>query len=485
MKENFILPPLQLYNTLSKTLESFEPIEPNKVRMYVCGPTVYDEPHLGHARCYLTWDILYRFLKFLNYDVTYVRNITDVDDKIINRAKDRNVTTEVITQENTKAFHDAMAQLNILSPDVEPHATDSIPEMFKMIEGLIGKGFAYVTPDGSVYYRTEKKQDYGKLCHQNLDDLKSGARIDVDTQKENPLDFVLWKSVTEAETVFWKSPWGKGRPGWHIECSAMIHKVFGFDQIDIHAGGYDLVFPHHENEIAQSEAYSGQAPFVKYWLHNGFVNVSGEKMSKSLGNFTTIKGLLEAYDADTIRYFILTNKYRQPVDFSEEALDAAKNWVNKTHDRIDKIIFSLSSGSESVEVFLRAKVFPRGDQQVQELKTNWLQAMSTDLNTAEALGAINGLLKLARSVDMDKNIRLEAFEVFIELSSGLGFKFDQYEISRPDFSSNDVIEKLIDQRTEAKANKDWAKADEIRNQVTALGYKLIDQKDGPTTYEPL
>ena len=316
-------PSLKLYNSLSRQVELFEPLETNKVKLYVCGPTVYDDPHLGHARCYLTWDVLYRLLLFLGYDVHYVRNLTDVDDKILNRALERGVSAEVVTNENIKSFHDGMSGLNLLSPTTEPRATSYVSDMVTFIETLIQKGFAYATPDGDVYYDSSKKDDYGKLCQQPLDDLQAGARVQVDEHKRSPLDFVLWKHAKPDEVLKWPSPWGdqnkEGRPGWHIECSTMIHEVLGA-QIDIHAGGCDLIFPHHENEIAQSEAFTGLSPFVKYWMHNGFVNVSGEKMSKSLGNFTTLPSILTQYEADTIRYFVLTNHYRMPVDFNDEAL---------------------------------------------------------------------------------------------------------------------------------------------------------------------
>ena len=309
-------PTLRLYNTLPGQTEIFEPLEAEKVRLYVCGPTVYDDAHLGHASCYITWDVLYRFLKFLGYDVTYARNVTDVDDKILKRAAELNVSPHEVARKNYESFTADMAALNCLPPDQEPFATGHIPQMITAIQALIDKNAAYVTPEGTVYFRVSAKDNYGALSKKPLDDLKSGARVEVDPHKESPLDFALWKHVSEEEQAkpdhAYESPWGKGRPGWHIECSAMNHAIFG-KQIDIHAGGADLVFPHHENEIAQSECWldlSGKTPndrFAKYWMHNGFVNVSGEKMSKSLGNFSTVKKVLERYDANTIRYFLLTN----------------------------------------------------------------------------------------------------------------------------------------------------------------------------------
>ncbi len=321
---------MKLYNTYSGIHEEFVPIEDNKVKMYVCGPTVYDLAHLGHARCYITWDVLYRYLKFKGYDVTYCRNVTDVDDKILKKAQKEGKTPDEISQHYYKLFSESMKKLNTLSPDIEPFATKTLGEMIAMNKQLIEKGFAYES-NGDVYFRVKKFDKYGSLSKQPLDALEAGARVETSEIKENPMDFALWK---KDEKFGYKSPWGTGRPGWHIECSAMSRKYLG-QTIDIHAGGADLIFPHHENEIAQSECANGHQ-FVKYWLHNGFVTINKEKMSKSLGNFLTIDGILEKYDANTIRFFILTNHYRMPVEFSDEALESAQAGVKRLYNAINQ-----------------------------------------------------------------------------------------------------------------------------------------------------
>ena len=314
---------MKLHNSYTNTVEDFKPIEDNKVKMYVCGPTVYDYAHLGHARCYITWDVLYRYLKFKGYEVTYCRNVTDIDDKILKKAEQENKTPEEVSQYWYQQFENSMKALNTLKPDIEPFATKTIGEMISMIKNLIANGYAYEV-NGDVYFRVKKFSKYGYLSKQPIDRLESGTRIEVGEMKEDPLDFALWK---KDEKFGYNSPWGIGRPGWHIECSAMSRKYLG-KTIDIHAGGADLIFPHHENEIAQSECANG-CKFVNYWLHNGFVTINREKMSKSLGNFLTVDDLLKKYDANTIRFFILTNHYRMPVEFSDEALESAKTGVKR------------------------------------------------------------------------------------------------------------------------------------------------------------
>ena len=489
-------PVLRLHNTLSGETEVFEPLEkdpegkPGKVRMYVCGPTVYDDAHLGHARCYITWDVLYRFLKFLGYDVTYARNVTDVDDKILKRAAELGVSPHEIARKNYESFKEDMAALNILPPDKEPFATQHIPQMIEAIQALINQGAAYATPDGSVYYRVSSKADYGKLSRKPLDELKSGARVEVDEQKESPLDFALWKSVSAEEQSkpdhAYNSPWGMGRPGWHIECSAMNHAIFG-DQIDIHAGGADLIFPHHENEIAQSESWTGQKPFARYWLHNGFVNVSGEKMSKSLGNFSTIKKVLERYDANTIRYFLLTNGYRMPVDFNEEALEAAKNWTTRTKKWLLK----------ANELFGK-----------QDLITNWEDmrkadsadenalffmfslSMLDDLNTAGALAHLNVLLnKMKFNLMNPGDINNEPiainpqpfFQKTLSMLHLLGFNIGALISTSGEQLSSDKFQFLqtkLETRKQAKTSKDWVTSDAIRKELTEAGFEVMDNKDG-------
>jgi cysteinyl-tRNA synthetase len=490
---------LKLFNTLSGTAEDFHPIDPSgkQVKFYVCGPTVYDDAHLGHARCYVTWDVLYRFLKFLGYDVKYVRNVTDVDDKILNRAAERGEAPQALAERNYQSFSQDMQALNVLPPDEEPRATHYIAHMLEGIETLIQKGAAYDSSDGSVYFRVSSKSDYGKLSKKPLDDLKSGARVEVDHEKESPLDFALWKAAPSSDPHGWEAPWkakgqskGWGRPGWHMECSAMNHAVFG-DQIDIHAGGADLIFPHHENEIAQSEAWTGQTPFSKYWLHNGFVNVSGHKMSKSLGNFATIKTLLERYDANTIRYFLLTNHYRMPVDFNDEALQAAENWMIKTKRALNEAKKNLGLDLPAIQAevcssfqILQKRPNSAGSANFMSL----CQEMADDLNTPKALASCNtalGQLRNASPGTTEECSLIDAFTHIVSMLTLLGFDLALFfnDMQAKAALPLDEIVQLIQQRREAKASKNWPQADAIRQQLADLGLQLLDNKDGTTSVE--
>lgn len=455
---------MKLFNSYSNKLEEFKPIEDNKVKMYVCGPTVYDNAHLGHARCYITWDVLYRYLKFKGYDVTYCRNVTDVDDKILKKADSEGKTPEEVSSYWYKMFTESMNALNNLKPDKEPFATKTLGEMIGMVKELIAKGYAYET-NGDVYFRVSKFSNYGQLSKQPIDSLMSGARIEVGVQKENPLDFALWK---KDEKFGYKSPWGVGRPGWHIECSAMIRKFLG-KTIDIHAGGADLIFPHHENEIAQSECANG-CKFVNYWLHNGFVTINKEKMSKSLGNFLTINDLLKSYDANTIRFFILTNHYRMPVEFSDEALQSAaagvKRMLNAKQTKID----------DSLDI-----------TKTEEYK-QFVEAMDEDLNTSKALAVLFDLTTKA-----NKNVE-GAFTILYKLATTLGFTFEKAKLSDDEIKSilekinselgksYNTMEELIEDRKNARAEKNWDLADKIRVALDNAGIVLKDSKEG-TSWE--
>lgn len=455
---------MKLFNSYSSKLEEFKPIEDNKVKMYVCGPTVYDNAHLGHARCYITWDVLYRYLKFKGYDVTYCRNVTDVDDKILKKAETEGKTPEEVSSYWYKMFTDSMNALNNLKPDKEPFATKTLGEMIGMVKELIAKGYAYET-NGDVYFRVSKFANYGQLSKQPIDSLMSGARIEVGVQKENPLDFALWK---KDEKFGYKSPWGVGRPGWHIECSAMIRKFLG-KTIDIHAGGADLIFPHHENEIAQSECTNG-CKFVNYWLHNGFVTINKEKMSKSLGNFLTINDLLKTYDANTIRFFILTNHYRMPVEFSDEALQSAasgvKRMLNAKQTKID----------ENLDI-----------TKTEEYK-QFVEAMDEDLNTSKALAV---LFDLTTKANKDEK---GAFTILYKLATTLGFTFEKAKLSDDELKlvlekvnselskSYNSMEELIEDRKNARAEKNWDLADKIRVALDNVGIVLKDSKEG-TSWE--
>lgn len=451
---------MRLYNSFSGKTDEFTPIDGNKVKMYVCGPTVYDYAHLGHARCYITWDVLYRYLKFRGYDVTYCRNVTDVDDKILKKAEKENKTPEEVSQYWYKQFDNSMKALNNLKPDIEPFATKTLGEMISMVKDLIKNGYAYEA-NGDVYFRVKKFGGYGKLSGQPIDQLESGARIEVGEQKEDPLDFALWK---KDEKFGYNSPWGVGRPGWHIECSAMSRKYLG-KTIDIHAGGADLIFPHHENEIAQSECANG-CKFVNYWLHNGFVTINKEKMSKSLGNFLTIDDLLKKYDSNTIRFFILTNHYRMPVEFSDESLSSAqagvKRMLNAKRTDID----------ENLDI-----------TKTEEYK-QFTEAMDDDLNTSKALAV---LFELTNKANKDEK---GAFTILYKLATTLGFTFEKPTLSEDELKTvlNYVSEKLgkefstmdelIEYRKEARAAKNWEIADKIRIALDEKNIVLKDSKDG-------
>ncbi len=455
---------MKLHNSYNNRTEEFIPIDGNKVKMYVCGPTVYDNAHLGHARCYITWDVLYRYLKFKGYDVTYCRNVTDVDDKILKKAEKEGKTPEEVSRFWYNKFSESMKALNNLSPDIEPFATKTLGEMIAMNKELISKGFAYES-NGDVYFRVKKFGKYGSLSGQPIDQLESGARIEVGEQKEDPLDFALWK---KDEKFGYNSPWGVGRPGWHIECSAMSRKYLG-KTIDIHAGGADLIFPHHENEIAQSECANG-CKFVNYWLHNGFVTINKEKMSKSLGNFLTIDDLLKNYDANTIRFFILTNHYRMPVEFSDEALLSAqagvKRILNAKKTKIDENL-DIASFDEYKE---------------------FTDAMDDDLNTSKALAVLFDLTNKA-----NKDVPY-AYTLLYKLATTLGFTLEKISLTEDEinkilssisqtlgenFSS---MENVIERRKAARAEKNWDFADKIRIALDKEGIILKDSKEG-TSWE--
>ncbi len=461
---------MKLYNSYSQITEDFIPLEGNKVKMYVCGPTVYDNAHLGHARCYITWDVLYRYLKFKGYDVTYCRNVTDVDDKILKKAHDEGVSPDEIAKRYYDAFSQSMKKLNICPPDIEPFATKTLGEMIAMNKQLIEKGFAYEA-DGDVYFRVKSFDKYGFLSKQPLDSLEAGARVEESNIKENPMDFALWK---KDEKFGYKSPWGVGRPGWHIECSAMSRKYLG-NTIDIHAGGADLIFPHHENEIAQSECANGEQ-FVKYWLHNGFVTINKEKMSKSLGNFLTIDDMLKIYDSNTIRFFILTNHYRMPVEFSDEALESAKSGVKRLYNAINtaRKTFNIDDKLDITKM---------------DKYKEFVEYMDLDLNTSAGLAVLFDLANKLNKEPDSKNLTL-----LYKLSSVLGFNFDSIEISEEELKdkvqkiseklglSISSMDEILALRKKAREDKDWNLADKIRIVFDEVGIVLKDSKEG-TTWE--
>lgn len=448
---------LKLHNTLTRSKQDFKPIQPNKVRMYVCGMTVYDFCHLGHARVMVVFDMVARWLRASGYEVTYVRNITDIDDKIIKRAHENNESIQSLTQRFIEAMDEDSAKLGIIRPDIEPRATEHVQGMLDMISQLIAKDFAYQADNGDVFYKVRSFNDYGKLSGKTLDDLRAGERVDVDGHKHDPLDFVLWKSAKAGEP-YWESPWGNGRPGWHIECSAMSAKLLG-EHFDIHGGGQDLQFPHHENEIAQSEATHG-CTMANYWLHNGFVRVDDEKMSKSLGNFFTIREVLEKYDAEVVRFFILRAHYRSPLNYSDKHLDDAKASLTRLYTA------------------LRGVNVPDSEidwQQPQAVK--FRSAMDDDFNTPEALAV---LFELANDLNKDKSGQTAALLKQLASIVGLLQRDPEAFMQGEDVGGELDIDSLITARIAAKKAKDFAEADRIRKALSDAGIVLEDTAQGTT-----
>ncbi|HEX7046841.1 MAG TPA: cysteine--tRNA ligase [Gammaproteobacteria bacterium] len=448
---------LKIHNSLTRRKEVFRPLEAGKVRMYVCGVTVYDFCHVGHARCYVVFDLVVRYLRARGYDVEYVRNITDVDDKIIRRAAENNEAIDSLTQRFIDAMHEDFDALGILRPDREPRATGYMPEMIAMIERLIANNKAYPAANGDVYYDVSEFSDYGRLSGKRLEDLRAGARVEVDEAKQDPLDFVLWKAAKPGEPS-WDSPWGKGRPGWHIECSAMSRKCLG-DTFDIHGGGMDLKFPHHENEIAQT-CGAHDTKFVKVWMHNGFVNIDEEKMSKSLGNFFTIRDVLKHYRAEVLRVFLLSSHYRSPLNYSNENLDKAKASV-------ERLYLALRGGiRESRET---------------EFTQRFFEVMDDDFNTPQAMAVLYELATAINSSE-DENHKTGLRGELRRLGGVLGIlQQDPETWLRGDASDDDAhIEKLIEARNTARNSKDFAEADRIRDQLQAEGIVLEDGAGGTT-----
>lgn len=444
---------LKLTNTLSGKKEEFVSLVPRKVSMYVCGITPYDNAHVGHGRVYVSFDILYRLLQSIHYDVVYCRNLTDIDDKILKKASDNfgnkmryaDVTGPVIDN-----YHEDMQALNCMPPDFEPRVTDNIDIIINFVQKLIAAGKAYAS-NGDVYFRVREFSDYGKLSKHKLEDLRAGARIDVSEKKDDPLDFALWKAEPEGE--FWKSPWGWGRPGWHIECSAMAGKYLG-SEIDIHAGGLDLIFPHHENEIAQTEALTGK-PFARYWLHNGFVMINHEKMSKSLGNFFTLRDIFKQFDPMVVRYYFITHQYKAPLDFSFQDMTVA----HKSYQRLTRLLDSVQCDEETPLYY---------DTLKSDIAKRMMNFLLDDMNTPGMLGV------LFESLEMLKNDKDTLCEVKLVLQKILGLTCKQ--LPEEETVLTPEIQQLIAEREDARAAKDWARSDAIRDQLKDLGYQVQDKK---------
>lgn len=454
---------IKLYNTLTRRKEEFKPITEGQVKMYSCGPTVYNFFHLGNARPFIVFDCLRNFFEYMGYNVTFVQNFTDVDDKLIKKAKEENSTVGEIADKYIKEYYVDAQGLGIKKASVHPRATENIDAIIDIIKTLIEKGHAY-NVDGDVYFSTKSFKDYGKLSHQPLDDLESGVRKELEAGKRDPMDFALWKKRKDDE-IGWESPWGIGRPGWHIECSAMVNRYLG-KTIDIHSGGFDLIFPHHENEIAQSEC-ANDAPFANYWLHNGFINVNNEKMSKSLGNFFTVRDIAAKYDYEVIRFFMLSAHYRSPINFCDELMDAAKTGLERMYNCLDNLEH-LSKSAESRELNQEIKTAMEG------YKAKFIAAMEDDLNTADAISV---LFETVRYVNSAKDMSAEdvacCYDMLKELGRVLGLLQKE---KNTDISAE--VEALIAERTEARKNKDWSKSDEIRDKLKEMGVVIEDTRTG-------
>lgn len=459
---------MRIFNTMTRQKEEFIPNNPDEVKIYACGPTVYNYIHIGNARPLCVFDVLRRYLEYKGYNVKFVQNFTDVDDKIIKRANEEGITFEEVSKKYIEEFWTDANGLNFKKASVHPKATENIDEIINIIKTLEEKGYAYAV-DGDVYFRTLKFKEYGKLSHQPIEDLQSGARIAIGEKKENPLDFALWKAAKEGEP-YWDSPWGKGRPGWHIECSAMNKRFLG-DTIDIHCGGQDLIFPHHENEIAQSECANG-CTFSKYWMHNGYINVDNVKMSKSLGNFKTVREIANVYGYEVIRYFLISSHYRSPINYSLEIIEQCKSALERLYTCRESLDFALKN----------AKDIPDDEELIKKLNSHreqFITAMDDDLNTADGVAAVFELVKDINTSILDKevskNVCQTAAAVFDELCDVLGILYNR--------KNNDVdsdIEALIEERQKARANKDWATADRIRDELKAKGIILKDTPQGVT-----
>lgn len=459
---------MRIFNTMTRQKEEFIPNNPDEVKIYACGPTAYNYIHIGNARPLCVFDVLRRYLEYRGYNVKFVQNFTDVDDKIIKRANEEGITFEEVSKKYIEEFWTDANGLNFKKASVHPKATENIDEIINIIKTLEEKGYAYAV-DGDVYFRTLKFKEYGKLSHQPIEDLQSGARIAIGEKKENPLDFALWKAAKEGEP-YWDSPWGKGRPGWHIECSAMNKRFLG-DTIDIHCGGQDLIFPHHENEIAQSECANG-CTFSKYWMHNGYINVDNVKMSKSLGNFKTVREIANVYGYEVIRYFLISSHYRSPINYSLEIIEQCKSALERLYTCRESLDFALKN----------AKDIPDDEELIKKLNSHreqFITAMDDDLNTADGVAAVFELVKDINTSILDKevskNVCQTAAAVFDELCDVLGILYNR--------KNNDVdsdIEALIEERQQARANKDWATADRIRDELKAKGIILKDTPQGVT-----
>lgn len=459
---------MKLYNTLTRQKEEFVPLKPGEVNMYVCGPTVYNFFHIGNGRTFIVFDTVRRYLEYRGYKVKFIQNFTDIDDKMIKRANDEGITVKELGERFIKEYYKDADALNIERATINPRATEFMEEIIQFVKDLVDRGYAYEV-DGDVYFHTKKFSEYGKLSGQNLEDLQAGARINVDERKKDAMDFAIWKKQKPGEPA-WESPWGMGRPGWHIECSCMAHNLLG-DTIDIHAGGYDLIFPHHENEIAQSECRTGK-PFAKYWMHSAFLNIDNKKMSKSLNNFFTAREILEKYDADVVRLFMLSAHYRAQLNFSEELLQSAKSAL----ERLYNAIYNLENLSNEVKRNELNEEEKEYIKRLDEYRQKYIEKMDDDFNTADAIAVIFDMIKdinINIKSDSSKEIIDYALSIIRELGGTLGIlqKSTEEDVE-------DEIQELINKREEARKEKNWALADEIRDKLKERGILLEDTPQG-------
>lgn len=481
---------MRLYNTLARQKQEFVPANDNNVNMYVCGITAYDLCHIGHARSSVVFDVLFRYLRHTGYDVTFIRNFTDIDDKIIKRANEVGKDAADIAEKFIGEFYVDMDKLSVLRPNVEPKCTEHIDEMIALTQRLIEKDHAYATPSGDVYFKVRSFDGYGKLSGRNIDELESGARINPGEEKQDPLDFALWKGAKPGEPS-WESPWGLGRPGWHLECSAMSEKYAPLP-LDIHGGGQDLSFPHHENEIAQSEADTGK-PFANYWVHNGFVQINSEKMSKSLGNFFTIRDILDKFLPETLRYFLLTMHYRSPLDFSFDALEEAEKGIKRIYAAMAQMDVELSKSKWKKSPFPEELV-----SELDAIEKHWVEAMEDDMNTAGALGHVFSAIRLAGRVAEDKNLRKSegGRDLFTRIKEDMavwGSVLGIFEHNADEFLTElrdnraaragidpAKVQGLLDARQQARKDKDFEKSDAIRDELAAMKVEVKDTPQGAT-----
>lgn len=481
--------PVKIYNTLTNQKEEFVPRNAGKVDMYVCGPTTYNLIHLGNARPLIVFDTVRRYLEYLGFDVTYVQNFTDIDDKIINRANEEKMDALALADKYIKEYYKDARALGVREATIHPKVSEHLDEIIEMIQGIISNGYAYVV-DGDVYFSVIKFAEYGKLSGRKLDDMQAGARVDVDERKQHPMDFALWKSAKPGEPS-WDSPWGKGRPGWHIECSAMANKYLGMG-FDIHGGGFDLIFPHHENEIAQAEAFAGLGPFARYWMHNGFITVNEEKMSKSLGNFFTVREILAKYEPEVVRFYMLSTHYRSPLDFDDTKLEMNKKSLTRLRNALDNVKAlrqSLSFGESKADLSTEIKVLREA---INKVEKDFRDAMDDDFNTSLAVASLFDLAREANSfgktlekfagqtLPLDVKIVLkETTDLFMKLGRVLGlFENETQGDGQNAELVNKLMELIIQVRQEARSKKDWDTADSIRNKLSEAGIVLEDTPQG-------